>query len=115
MPSLSAARALPLSTLWLALAVACAGDKESSGGGDDGSAAVLGANAWGCHGSSLPERGSMVGFDTSLRDYSTSGTSVAARLLNQRNLRRCATTQPPEPPSLRDYSTSRRGEFERTP
>jgi hypothetical protein len=39
------------------------------------------SNAWGCHGTSLPECVSMVGFDS----------------------------------SLRDYSTSRRGEFERTP
>jgi hypothetical protein len=50
---------------------------------DDGSAAVFGANARRCHGTSLPECVSMVGFDTSLRDYSTNGTFVAARLLNQ--------------------------------
>ena len=41
--------------------------------GNDGRAAVVGADARRCHASSLPERTGILGFDTSLRDYSTSG------------------------------------------
>jgi hypothetical protein len=50
---------------------------------DNSRTTVDGSNARECHGSSLPECVSMVGFDTSLRDYSTNGTFVAARLRNQ--------------------------------
>jgi len=40
---------------------------------DNGRTTLVGTDAWRCHVSSLPECAEILGFDTSLRDYSTSG------------------------------------------